>query len=119
MIGKGYDVNTVVEEMVEVQRQVDEFERDFHRRNGIYLRFDEEAVDRIMEVALEEDGKGAAICSRLLKDYEHGMKLIRDKLGRKEFILTKEAVDDPEGYLNQIIRKIYSSQPEERQESQE
>lgn len=119
MIGKGYDVNTVVEEMVEVQRQVDEFERDFHRRNGIYLRFDEEAIDRIMEIALEEDGKGTTICSRLLKDYEHGMKLIRDKLGRKEFILTKEAVDDPEGYLNQIIRKIYGSQPEQRIESQE
>jgi len=119
MIEKGYDVNTAFEEVVEVQRQVDEFERNFQRRNGINLRFSEEAIGRITELAMEEDGKGTAICSKLLKDYEHGMKLIRDKIGRKEFIITKDAVDDPEGYLNQIIREIYSRQSDQRVEGQE
>jgi endopeptidase Clp ATP-binding regulatory subunit ClpX len=119
MIEKGYDVNTVFEEVVEIQRQVEEFERDFQRRNGITLQFSEEALNRITEIALEEDGKGIAICSRLLKDYEHGMRLIRDKIGRKEFIITKEAIDDPEGYLNRIIREIYSRQSDQRIEGQE
>ena len=119
MIEKGYDFNTVFEEVVEVQQRVDEFERDFQRRNGIYLQCSEEAIGRITELAMEEDGKGAAVCSRLLKDYEHGMKLIRDKIGRKEFIITKEAVDDPEGYLNQIIREIYSRQSDQKVEGQE
>jgi len=119
MIEKGYDVNTVIEEVVEIQRQVEDFERDFRRRNGIHLQFGEEAIDRITEIALDEDGKGAAICSRLLKDYEHGMKLIRDKMGRKEFIVTREAVDDPEGYLNRMIREIYSRQSDERLEGSE
>ncbi|MEW6376378.1 MAG: AAA family ATPase [Thermodesulfobacteriota bacterium] len=119
MIEKGYDVNTVFEEVVEIQRQVEEFERDFQRRNGINLQFSEEALNRITEIALEEDGKGIAICSRLLKDYEHGMRLIRDKIGRKEFLITKEAIDDPEGYLNRIIREIYSRQSDQRIEGQE
>jgi endopeptidase Clp ATP-binding regulatory subunit ClpX len=119
MIEKGYDVNTVFEEVVEIQRQVEEFEKDFQRRNGIYLQFSEEALDRITEIALDEDGKGVAVCSRLLKDYEHGMRLIRDKIGRKEFIITKEAVDDPEGYLNRIIREIYSRQSDQRLEGSE
>ena len=94
--------------MVEIQRRVEDFERDFHRRNGIYIRFDEEAIDRVTEIALEEDGKGCGVCERLSKDYEHGFKLIREKVGQKEFILTKEAVDDPESYLNRVIRDIYS-----------
>lgn len=119
MIEKGYDVNTVFEEVAEVQQRVDEFERDFQRRNGIYLQCSEEAIGRITELAMEEDGKGAAICSRLVKDYEHGMKLIRDKVGRKEFILTREAVDNPEGYLNQIIREIYSRPSDQKGEGQE
>jgi hypothetical protein len=119
MIEKGYDVNTVFEEVVEVQRQVEEFERDFRRRHGIHLRFSPEAIDRIVEVALEEDGKGIAVCSRLLKDYEHGMKLIRDKIGQKEFVITKEAVDDPEGYLNRMIREIYRRESDERLEVKE
>ena len=110
MIEKGYDVNTVFEEAVEIQRLVEDFERDFQRRNGIYIRFDEEAIDRITEIALEEDGKGCEICARLSKDYEHGFRLIRDKIGPKEFVLTREAVDDPESYLNRVIRDIYSKQ---------
>lgn len=108
MVDKGYDVNTVFEEVVEVQRQVEEFERDFQRRNGVQLQFDVEAADRIVEMALEENVRGQLICSRLLKDYEHGIKLIRDRIGWREFVITKEAIDDPEGYLNRLIQEAYS-----------
>jgi hypothetical protein len=72
MIEKGYDVNTVSEEVVEVQRQVEEFERDFERRTGIDLQFNEEAINRITEIILNEEGKGTALFSRLSKDYEYG-----------------------------------------------
>lgn len=110
MVEKGYDVNTVCEEVVEVQRQVEEFGREFYRRNGIRLRFDDIAMNRIIEMSLNEGVRGEVICSRLLKDYEHGIKLIRDKLGRREFLITQEAIEDPEGYLNRVIREIYSRQ---------
>ena len=108
VVEKGCDVNTVLEEMAEVKRHVEELEKDFEHKQGIRVRFDEQAIDRVTEIALEEDGKGVALCSRLAKDYEHGMKLIRDKTGRREFELTRGAVDDPEGYLNRLIREIYS-----------
>jgi hypothetical protein len=107
MIDKGYDVNTVSEEVVEIQRKVEEFERDFERKNAIHLRFGQEAIDRIMEIALDEDDKGCSTCTRLSKDYEHGFRLIRERIGRKEFLLTREAVDDPETYLNRMIREIF------------
>jgi len=68
---------------------------------------------------LEEDGKGIGICSRLSKDYEHGFKLIRDRIGKREFILTREAIDNPEAYLNQVIREIFSQQTDVRVEDKE
>jgi ATP-dependent Clp protease ATP-binding subunit ClpX len=119
MIEKGYDVNTVSEEVVEVQRQVEEFERDFQRRTGIDLQFNEEAINRITEIILNEDGKGTALFSRLSKDYEYGFELIREKTGKREFIITTEAVDDPEGYLNRMIREIYKQQSDQRFEGRE
>ena len=119
IIEKGYDVNTVFEEVAEVKRQVEELERDFDRKHGIRLQFEEEAIDRITAIALDEDGKGAALCSRLFKDYEHGLKLIRDKIGQKEFVLPKEAVENPEGYLNTLIREMYSRQSEQTFEGKE
>jgi len=119
MIEKGYDVNTVFEEAVGIQRQVEEFEMDFKRRNGIYLQFSEEAIDRISEMILNEDGKAATIFSRLSKDYEYGLELISDKTGQKEFIITREAVDNPEGYLDRTIREIYRRQSDQRLEGKE
>ena len=119
MIEKGYDVNTASEEMVEVQRQVEEFERDFQRRTGIDLEFSEDAIHRITEIILNEETKGAALFSRLSKDYEYGFELIRDKTGQKEFIVTRETVDDPEGYLNRMIREVYRRQSDQRLEDKE
>jgi ATP-dependent Clp protease ATP-binding subunit ClpX len=119
MLEKGYDVNTVFEEVVELQRRVGEFERDFQRRSGIFLRFSDEAVDRIIEIAMDEEGRECSFCAKLAKDYEHGFKLIRERIGQREFVLPREAVDDPEGYLNRIIREIYSQQPEQGLEGRE
>ena len=119
MIEKGYDVNTASEEVVEVQRQVEEFERDFQRRTGIDLEFSEDAIHRITEIILNEEGKGAALFSRLSKDYEYGFELIRDKTGQREFIVTRETVDDPEGYLNRMIREVYRRQSDQRLEDKE
>ena len=119
MIDKGYDVNTVSEEVVEVQRQVEEFERDFQRRTGIDLEFSEDAIHRITEIILNEEGKGAGLFSRLSKDYEYGFELIRDKTGQREFTVTRETVDDPEGYLNRMIREVYRRQSDQRLEDKE
>ncbi|MFB3887599.1 MAG: AAA family ATPase [Thermodesulfobacteriota bacterium] len=118
MIEKGYDVNTVYEEVMEIQRQVGEFERDFQRRTGIDLQFVPEAIDRVTEIILKEDGKGAMVLSRLSKDYEYGLELIREKTGQREFIITKEAVDDPEGYLDRTIREIYRRQSGQKHEGE-
>jgi ATP-dependent Clp protease ATP-binding subunit ClpX len=119
MIEKGYDVNTVSEEVVEVQRRVEDFERDFQRRTGIDLQFSEEAIHRVTEISLKEEGKGTVLFSKLSKDFEYGFELIRDKTGQREFIVTRETVDDPEGYLNRMIREIYRRQSDPRLEDKE
>ncbi len=119
MIEKGYDVNTVSEEVAEVQRQVEEFERDFQRRTGIDLQFSEEAIHRVTEVILQEEGKGTTLFSKLSKDFEYGFELIRDKTGQREFIVSRETVDDPEGYLNRMIREVYRRQSDSRVEDKE
>ncbi len=119
MIEKGYDVNTVFEEAVEIQRQVEEFEMNFKRRNGINLQFNAEAIDRISEMILNEGGKAVAIFSRLSKDYEYGLELISDKTGQKEVIITREAVDNPEGYLDRAIRELNRRQSDQGLEGKE
>lgn len=111
MVEKGFDVHTAIEEVLEAKRRVEELQRDLFRKHGIRLHFDEEAIRRVMEIALEEEEAGRpslSIYTRLSKDFEHGFRLIRDRTGQNEFVITREAVDDPEEYLNRMIREIYS-----------
>ena len=108
VVEKGYDVNTVFEEVADVNRQIEELEREFDRKHHILLTFNEEAIDQTTLVAFEEDEKGASVCARLSKDLEHGLRLIRDKTGKTEFTISKEAIKDPEGFLNVLIRDVYS-----------
>ncbi len=110
VVEKGYDVNTVFEEVADVNRQIEELEREFDRKHHILLTFNEEAIDQTTLVAFEEDEKGASVCARLSKDLEHGLRLIRDKTGKTEFTISKEAIKDPEGFLNVLIRDVYSKQ---------
>ncbi len=112
VVEKGYDVNTVFEEVADVNRQIEELEREFDRKHHILLTFNEEAIDQTTLVAFEEDEKGASVCARLSKDLEHGLRLIRDKTGKTEFTISKEAIKDPEGFLNVLIRDVYSKQPD-------
>jgi hypothetical protein len=112
VVEKGYDVNTVFEEVADVKRQIEEVEREFGRKHHILLTFNEEAIDETTLVAFEEDEKGASVCARLSKDLEHGLKLIRDKTGKTEFTISKEAIKDPEAFLNVLIRDVYSKKPD-------
>ncbi len=107
MIHKALDIQSVYEEAVRIANQVNEFEREFGERHNIQIEFDEGAIDRITELVLEESTRVSAICERFAQNYEHGLKLIRDKTGMKEFVITREAVDEPEDFLNRLIQETY------------
>jgi endopeptidase Clp ATP-binding regulatory subunit ClpX len=101
------DIETVYGEIVAIERQIRDYEESFYKKHGIEIEFDEDATRKLTELGL--DGKNvAAICQRLTEDFEHGFKLVRDRSGQSRFVLTGEAVDDPEGYLSKLIKETYS-----------
>jgi ATP-dependent Clp protease ATP-binding subunit ClpX len=106
-IHRALDIQSVYEEAVEIANQIEDYERQFGERHNIQIEFDEGAVDRITELVLEESAEVSTICEQFSQNYEHGLKLIRDKTGMKEFVITREAVDEPEEFLNRLIQETY------------
>jgi hypothetical protein len=45
----------------------------------------------------------------LSKDFEYGFKLVQEKTGMNRFIITPEAVSNPEGYIQKLIRTYYQA----------
>jgi endopeptidase Clp ATP-binding regulatory subunit ClpX len=107
VISKALDIQSVYEETVRITDKIHDYERQFAEKHSIQIEFDEEAVDRIIELVLDESIDVSGICDRVSQHYEHGLKLIRDKTGMQEFVLTREAVDEPEEFLNQLIQETY------------
>ncbi len=105
---RGADLQKAFEEMARVYKTVRYHERRFCERFDLRITFDEAAIDRIMEKALLESGRTRKILEDLLENYEHGLRLIQEKTGQDEFILTREAVDSPEQFINRLVREYYT-----------
>jgi endopeptidase Clp ATP-binding regulatory subunit ClpX len=105
---RGADVQKALEEMVRVYRTVRYHERRFRERFDLRITFDEGAVDRILQKAFSEGVAARKFLEDLLENCEPGLRLIHDKTGQDEFILTEEAVDNVEAFLNRVIRECYA-----------
>jgi len=101
------DYQKVIDEAMGIEAMTRHFERKFHGQHGIAIHFDETAVNRLMEKVLTENTNVEAQLEALLKNYEHGLKLICEKTGRRSFAFPRDAVEHPQQYLNDLIKESY------------
>jgi endopeptidase Clp ATP-binding regulatory subunit ClpX len=103
----GADLQKAFEEMAKVHKIIRFQERRFYERFDLRITFDEGAVDRIVEKSFLESAAPRKFLDELLENCEPGLRLIHDKTGQEEFILTVQAVDSPEDYLSDLVREYY------------
>ncbi|MBW1838799.1 MAG: hypothetical protein JRI49_02600, partial [Deltaproteobacteria bacterium] len=107
VVNAGIEMSVVLEEILSMDKAVRGCERKFFEESGVKIMFEERAVDKLLERALEEGAPVEDLCGTILKNYYHGLKLIREKSGKNEFILTIEAIKDPEAFLDALIKESY------------
>ncbi len=83
------------------------YAEDFRRAHGVMLRFDEEAIHQLAGRALAEQVSMRALCERLFKDYQFGLKLIQKNTGQSVFSLPSAAVDDPDKFVSELVVRSY------------
>ncbi len=91
--------------------EVRNFESEFADKQEVQIRFAEDAVDEILHRAVTQGKSATTICHEASADYDYALKLIMDKTGQQEFIITREAIQDPEGFINEMIRSSYGTGP--------
>jgi len=109
VVNTGIEMSVVLEEILSIDEAVKEYEKAFFEESGIKIRFEECVVDQLIGRAFEEGTPVEVLCSTILKNYQHGLKLIREKNGRNEFIITREALKNPERFLNRLIKESYEN----------
>lgn len=110
-LNTGLSLESIFDEVLLLHNQIRDFERGFYDKRGFKIHFNDEAINEILEKALQNDTTATAICSEISRDYDYGFKLIADRSGQIQFILPKKAVVKPDIYLEELIRQSYRYQP--------
>jgi len=109
VIDTGNQLTVVLEEILSLLEESRSYEASFFEKTGIKISFDEKAADRLLEQVMKRGVSLELYCNTLFKSYHHGLNLIREKSGVREFILGQEAIKDPEGYLDTLIKASYDN----------
>ena len=97
-----------LELVVEKARQdVDAFVREFKDKHGVVVKLDDDAVALLVKTASEQARSVFQVARELFRDYQFGLKLIQRNTGQGEFILTEEAVQNPDKFLSDMVVKSY------------
>ncbi len=101
------DVDAAAEELHGIQKAVQEFTHEFCLKNDLEAAFSDGAVDALAEKVWSVPQDPADYLKCQLHNYGHGLKLIREKTGKRKFLIPAAAVESPEQYLNCLIQEAY------------
>jgi ATP-dependent Clp protease ATP-binding subunit ClpX len=107
----GLDLEDLLQDIVTMIGEMRRFEADFLTKHQVRLSFSDEAVDEVLRRAIAEATNAETICRRVARDYDYALKLVMDKTGQREFTVTREAILDPERFINETIRSSYRTGP--------
>jgi hypothetical protein len=101
------DVEVAAEELQAIQKAVQDFAGQFSLRNDLDASFSDGAVDALAEKIWKELQDPTDYLKTALHNYGHGLNLIREKTGKRQFLIPAGGVENPEQYLNGLIQEAY------------
>lgn len=98
------DIDKILNKIKAYYRRIKTIELYFLKNHDINIVLEDTAVDYIIENLMEAAIDSKEIYKKLSSDFEHGLKLVRDKTGRNRFFITKKALLEPEAYISGLIK---------------
>ncbi len=104
------DINTAFEDFAQMNRQIREEETSLFNKLETKVIFEDSAADEIIRRAVETGEEPASLALQLVKRLEYGLKLVKDRAGIQDFVISGEAVTDMERYINDLVKKYYQEE---------
>lgn len=95
------------EERAVAKQLVYEFASRFKDAHNFAISFTDEAADKLVDTAVNDDVSVRDLCEKKFKDYQFGLKLIAENTGHREFTIDANAVDSPDKVLSEWVVKSY------------
>ncbi len=92
---------------VKVAAEAECFSQEFESQHGVRLMFQPDALKALGELGISQNMSTLQMCRELFRDYQFGLKLIEKNTGRKDFDLPKEAIENPDRFLSDMVVRSY------------
>lgn len=99
------DIEKVLKKVKSYYEETKTIELYFIKNHGINIVLEEEAIDHIIEQCFRSRGTPEGYYRNLTADFEHGLKLVREKTGRTRFFITREALEKPERFISNLLKQ--------------
>ena len=101
------DIGNAVKHIKSNYDEIKKIELYFFKNHDINIVLEEDAVDFIIEQLIEAPISLKDIYNKVNTDFEHGLKLVREKTGRNRYFITRQALLNPEDHISQLIQSEY------------
>jgi endopeptidase Clp ATP-binding regulatory subunit ClpX len=114
------DVDVAIENLAAMYEEI-HAETDALRENlDVKILLDDSAVDEIIHQAIESGQNVRNLTFQLAKRLEYGLRLVKDRVGKEDFIINSEALTHMESFINDLMKKAYQSEnPPDQEKSEE
>jgi ATP-dependent Clp protease ATP-binding subunit ClpX len=114
-----FDMNAVMEKISRDYEQIKNIQDYFSETHAIDVTLAEDAIDVVIGQMNASRTGLRDFYKKLTSDFEDGFQLIRDRTGKNNFVVTKEALADPEQFLNDLVKEMYTKDRARRDQSQD
>jgi len=101
------DIDTAIEDFSLMYDQVKLEEAALMEKLEVTLSFDESAVDEIIAQAIRNGEQAGPLAFQVAKRLEYGLRLVKNRSGIDKFAIDADAVNDMEGFINDLIKNTY------------
>ena len=99
------NIGNVIKKMKFYYDEIKKVELYFFKNHDINIVLEEDAIDFIIEQMIAADIDLDQVYKKIETDFEHGLKLARDRTGRNRFFITRKALLSPEDFVGNLINK--------------
>jgi len=100
-------IELLIKNVVCMIGSIKKFEEYFSEQFDFNIYFDNDVVDDILNESFKNKKDVDEVCHKIMNNFDYGLNLLMGKTGKHEFLLTKDAIKNPEVYVESIIKEMY------------
>jgi ATP-dependent Clp protease ATP-binding subunit ClpX len=92
-----------------IRNEMNLFCERFKKENGVHLEFSKESLKEIFKLKKQNNDSETiqSIFNKIFGNISHGLKIIKQKKGKKKFLITRKMISNPEKEISNLIQNAF------------